>query len=145
MEEKKKPIPTQFKKGNTIGKETRFKEGHYPLNTVYKPEYVDLMYEFFTDEENRFPTLTGFAMKHNLEIRTLENWINNPDKYPQLSNLYKQCKEIQKERLLYGGLTSAFNPQIVKFVAINAHGMKDKIEQEVKADATFEVKIDVID
>lgn len=148
MEEKKKPKgneATQFKKGNTIGMETRFKVGHPPLNSLYKPEYVDLMYEYFSDPDVIFPTVEGFGAKYKIHIKTLWNWIYDTEKYPQLSNIYEHCKQIQKDKLIVGGLTSAFNSQIVKFVAINNHGMKDKIEQEVKADATFEVKINVID
>ena len=54
-------------------------------------------------------------------------------------------KTFFSKKLIVGGLTSAFNSQIVKFVAINNHGMKDKIEQEVKAEAAFEVNINVVD
>ena len=135
----------QFVEGNTIGINTRFKPGNIPIHSKYKAEYVDLMYLYFSDGSNIMPTLEGFAAKYSIAIQSLERWVNNREKYPRLSAMWAQCKAMQKEKLLLGGLTEQFNAQIVKFIAINNHGMKEKIEQEVNGNAKVEVKISVID
>lgn len=134
----------KFKKGNTIGMETRFKPGH-KFSTKYSSEYIDSMYNYFSDSNNIFPTLEGFAVSAGISIRTLERWVHGEKKYPQMAITYAQCKAIQKEKLLLGGLTRAFDAQLVKFIAVNNHGMKEKVEQEVKGDAQFKVNISFFD
>ena len=142
--EPKKEAPWKFKKGNTIGMETRFKPGH-TVSTTYKSEYIDSMYNYFNDSDNIFPTLAGFAIKEGIAIKSISRWVNNAEKYPQLARTYEQCKAIQLQKLLEGGLTRQFDAQIVKFIAVNNHNMKEKVEQEVKADASFKVDISFFD
>lgn len=135
----------QFIKGNTIGINTRFKRGNIPFNIKYKEEYADMLYEYFTDNDNIMPTLEGFAAENHIAIQSLERWVKDEKKHPRLNAVWAQCKAMQKDKLLLGGLTEKFNPQIVKFLAINNHGMKEKIEQEVKGEAEFKVNINVVD
>lgn len=134
----------RFVKGNEIGMETRFKEGN-KFRTKYKDEYVDMLYEYYSNKDNIYPTLGDFAAKNNLCIKTLERWVNNSDKYPRMARTYVMCKNIQLQKLLEGGLTRQFDAQIVKFIAVNNHNMKEKVEQEVKADASFKVDISFFD
>ena len=123
-------------------------EGFLPgnkLQSKYQASYPDQLLRYFIDETELYPTLEGFAIKHNIKIRTLERWVNSPDKYPRLASVYAQCKAIQLDRLLIGGLVKKFDPQIVKFIAINNHGMKEKTESNVKTDTELRVKIDFFD
>ena len=46
----RKPNSGQFKKGNTVGKETRFKKGHN-VPCKFKEEYCDELIKFFTTIE----------------------------------------------------------------------------------------------
>lgn len=135
----------QFVPGNTIGIDTRFKPGNIPFNSKYKEEYVDMLYNYFTDSDKIMPTLEGFAAENHIAIVSLERWVKDEKKHPRMKAVWAQCKAIQKDKLLLGGLTERFNPQIVKFLAINNHGMKEKIEQEVNGNAKVEVTISVVD
>lgn len=134
----------KFEKGNEIGKNTRFKPGH-KLSSKYKEEYADKIIEYFRDESVVFPTVEGFAELEGLAIRTVQDWHNDEEKHPHFATAYAQAMAIQRERLLVGGLTRKFDASIVKFLAVNNHGMREKVEQEVKADTTFTVNINVED
>lgn len=136
-DEEKRDEKGRFTDGNTYG----FKPGHM-LRRKYQKEYPEKMLRYFSDESEVYPTLEGFAIKENIKIRTLERWVNSPEKYPYLADIYAQCKAMQLNRILLGGLTKRFDPQIVKFIAINNHNMKEKVESAVKADAEITVKID---
>lgn len=129
----------QFQKGNEIGKETRFKSGNaYVIKSKYKDEYCDAMLAYFMNEEIVFPTFEDFASSIGVLAETLKNWC---EYHPRFRDTHARCTEIQKHRLLVGGLTERFNAQIVKFLAINNHGMKEKIEQNFKGDAVLNVNI----
>ena len=129
----------QFQKGNDIGAETRFKPGNsYVIKSKYKDEYCDAMLSYFMNEEIVFPTFEDFASSIGVLAETLKNWAK---KHARFGDTHARCTEIQKHRLLVGGLTERFNPQIVKFLAINNHGMKEKIEQDFKGDVEFKVNI----
>ena len=129
----------QFQKGNDIGAETRFKPGNsYVIKSKYKDEYCDAMLSYFMNEDIVFPTFEDFASSIGVLAETLKNWTIA---HPRFRDIHARCTEIQKHRLLIGGLTERFNPQIVKFLAINNHGMKEKIEQDFKGDVEFKVNI----
>lgn len=134
----------KFEKGNDIGKDTRFKPGH-KLSSKYKEEYATELIKYFRDEDVVFPTVEGFAESKGLAIRTVHGWREDEEKYPQFAVAYAQAMAIQREKLLVGGLTRKFDASIVKFLAVNNHGMREKVEQEVKADTTFTVNINVED
>ena len=53
----------------------------------------------------------------------------------------------QKKLLIEKGLTNVFNPQIVKFLLSNNHGMSEKTAANIdaKTDNKFEVNIKVVD
>ena len=135
---------TKFKEGNEIGKETRFKPGNR-LSTKYKDEYVDSLLMFYRDDSNVFPTIEGFAESIGLAVRTVYYWIENEAKYPRFAEAYAQARAIQKNKLIIGALTRRFDPSFARFIAINYHDLKDKIEQEIKGDAEFRVNINVVD
>ena len=123
----------------------KFQVGNIPANLKYKDEYAELMLIYFLNPENKFPTLEDFAVKNNIAIRTLKHWIEEGEKYPRLALAHAQAMAIQKQKLLVGGLTEEFNAQMAKFLLVNNHGMSEKVEQQVKADASFTVEIKVVD
>jgi len=134
----------QFGKGNESRKDTRFKPGHH-LSCKYKEEYSQALIDYFRNPEIIFPTVEGFAEANDLAIRTVHDWHEDSEKYPQFATAYAQAMAIQKDRLLVGGLTRKFDASIVRFLAMNNHGMREKVEQDVKADAAFTVNINVED
>ena len=123
----------------------KFAVGNIPKNLKYKDEYAELMLLYFLNPENKFPTLEDFAIRNNIAIRTLKHWIEEGEKYPRLALAHAQAMAIQKQRLLVGGLTEEFNAQMAKFLLINNHGMREKIDQEVKTDGSLTVNIKVVD
>lgn len=134
-------VATQFKKGNTIGAETRVKPGE-KLATVYKAEYPDLMLKYAKKEDVVLPSMEGWCMENDVAIRTAYDWL---EAHPQFANAYDQLKLVQKQRLQERGLLNRYNPQIVKFLLENNHGMREKSETEVKGDSTLTVNIREVD
>ena len=112
---------TEFKPGNEVGKETRFKEKNN-FSIKYNDEYCDLMLDYFNKSEH-YPTFELFAETIGVTEQTLQNWCNDR---PRFCTYYQRCKNIQKGRLLQGGLEYKYNSTLVKFIAINCHGMNDK-------------------
>ena len=110
-----------FKKGNEIGKETRFENGN-DLSLKYKSEYGQLMLDYFRNFEG-YPTFELFADSINTTDMTLRNWCET---YPDFAPIYAQCKEIQRGRLISGTMSNQYNANFAKFVAINCHGMSEK-------------------
>ena len=131
----------RFTPGNTIGEGTRFKPGNN-ISSKYNEKYCSDMIAYFMDEEVVFPTFEGYGIRIGVLAETLKNWTNT---HPRFRDAHALCEQIQKERLIVGGLTRSFEPSFAKFIASNNHGMREKVEQEVKADTTLEVKINVVD
>ena len=140
----REPNSGQFKKGNTIGIETRFDKGN-AITSVYDCTFPDSMLEYAKREDVVYPSLEGWCLENKVIIRTARNWILNPEEYPRFSSAYEELKEIQKLRLAERGLLNRYNPQIVKFLLENNHGMREKSETEVKGDSTLTVNIREVD
>lgn len=147
MSQEKKKNTGQFKKGNTVGKETRFKKDN-TVASKYKEEYCDKLIEFFSKPPTRveyketyfkgeltsrtpiilpaeYPTFELFAASLNVTTETLKNWC---DKYPRFKNCYARAKEIQLGKLTSMAITGLYNPVYAKFEAVNNHNQKDKQE-----------------
>lgn len=130
---------SKFKKGNTVGEETRFQNGNTKA-AKYLPEYGEQMISYFKTHEG-FPTFELFAEKIGVTNDTLLNW---RDKYPRFRNYYARCKNIQKGNLIEGAMAERYNPAFAKFIAINNHDMKDKVEADINKENGYEVNIHVI-
>jgi hypothetical protein len=141
------PGSGDFKKGNTIGYNTRFKAGN-KMSTKYMDKYADELIEYFEGKDgedyNGLPTIAGFARKKGLAIITVQTWGKDETK-PRFMLAYEQCLKIQQDLLCIGGLTGRFNEKMTEFLLKNCHGMSDKVEQEIKADSTFRVTIKEVD
>ncbi len=130
---------SKFKKGNTVGEETRFQNGNTKA-VKYCPEYGEQMISYFKTYEG-FPTFELFAENIGVTNDTLLNW---RDKYPRFRNCYARCKNIQKGNLIEGAMAEKYNPTFAKFIAINNHDMKDKVEADINKENGYEVNIHVI-
>ena len=125
----------QFQKGNEFGKERRFQSGNQ-ISSKYKEEYCEAMIEYFN--HHTFPTVELFAETLEVTPATLMHW---REKHRRFNDAFSRCLNIQKGKLLEGGVLGAFNPQIVKFMAINCHGMSEK----AVSDTTVTFKVDLSD
>ncbi len=147
-----KPNSGQFKKGNTVGKETRFKKGH-GVPCKYKEEYCQKLIDFFTGGEPqiiyeesyytdgslkgkrpvqiipaKLPTFEGFAWSIGVTIGTLENWRKE---YPHFDTAYARALEKQKEILLVNGTNKQYDGNFSKFLLTNNHGMAEQVKNDV--------------
>ena len=117
----------RFKKGNIIGAATRFADGN-KLSDKYKDEYCEKMLSYFRSDAEKYPTFELFADSIGVHADTLLNW---QDTHPRFRAVYAHCKAIQKGKLIRGGVLGIFNPAVVKFVAENCHGMREKVDNKV--------------
>lgn len=152
----RKPNFGQFKKGNTIGKETRFQKDH-DKSCKYKDEYCDKLIAFFTNIEPqviyeefyfsdgslkgkrpvqvipaKLPTFEGFAWEIGVTVGTLANWRKE---YPQFDIAYARALERQKEILLVNGTNKQYDGNFSKFLLMNNHNMAE----QTKSDVTYKV------
>lgn len=151
----------KFAEGNTIGEDTRFKKGEQngtpfkkgnTLARKYDDKYADLLLEYFRRADIAFPTLEGFVEW----VRSVEGeaisyeaalmWANTETEYAQrFKDIYTQAKAIQRDKLIFGGLTKKFDPSFARFLASSLHDLREKTEQKVDADlkgeGTFNVNI----
>lgn len=146
----------RFTKGNTIGEETRFKEGNTD-SLKYKDEFCDLLLEYFSQPStrieyqekyskgqlvakipmtlpNEYPTFEMFASKIGVTARVLRQW---KEEYPRFATAYERAKEIQLAKLTSNTLIGVYNPIYAKFEATNNHGLRDK--QEVATNVSGEL------
>ena len=139
--ETKKSDDFKFKKGNTIGKETRFKVGH-TFSNKYKTEYCEQMLKYFKDEieEGHYPTFELYAVSIGVVNDTLLNWA---DAHPQFRHAYEACKSLQKGIMISGTMEGRFNPVFAKFLAVNCHGMVEKSEQKVEGDTNATITVNI--
>lgn len=159
MSQEKKKNTGQFKKGNTVGKETRFKKDN-TVASKYKEEYCDQLIDYFNQPPTRveyketyfkgeltsrtpiilpaeYPTFELFAAKLGVTTDTLKNW---SEKYPRFGDCYARAKEIQFGKLTSMAVTGLYNPVYAKFEAVNNHKQKDK--QEIDTSVNGSVNID---
>ena len=126
----------RFAKGNTVGEETRFKNGH-TLSSTYDESYPEDLIKYFREkiEEGDVPFLEMWAVSKNLSYRTVMLWSKNEDgKHAQFAYAYEQCKCMQSYALMHGGLKGSLQARIVEFLLKNMHGMKDKVENEISGE-----------
>lgn len=129
----------------------RFVKGHEPLegagfqpgnleSSKYDAKYPEDMKMHFKQVacEGNYPTFESYADEIGVTVRTLENWCGS---YDAFKDAYDACKNLQKGSLIEGAMMGRFNPTFAKFVAVNCHGMKEKVESEVKGAGGFNISI----
>ena len=123
----------------TKGHSKRFEEGN-DAASKYKDEYCERMLEWFASEERPFPQFIFFALEIGVDNTTLINWCKE---HPRFQTYYEKCKQIQLGKLMEGAMFKQFDPSFSKFVAINCHGMKEKVEQDTVVKVKMELPSDV--
>lgn len=129
----------RFTKGNTIGKESRFIDGH-EYSCKYREEICDQMIEWFRTYD-KYPTFETFAgMVLGISDTTLFYW---KERYPQFELAYNICLAIQKGNNHEGAMSGRYNASFAKFLAVNTHGMTDKSENDSKMTVTITTNAEV--
>ncbi len=141
----------QFKKGNEVGKKTRFEKDNKAASK-YKPEYCEMLIDYFNQPSTKveyketyykgelnsrtpivmpaeYPTFELFAAKLGVSVRTLKNWCEED---PRFADCYARAKEIQYGKLTSLAVMGIYNPVYAKFEAVNNHDKQDKSEVEQK-------------
>lgn len=100
--------------------------------TKYKPEYCEGMIKYFTTS-GKFPFFSEYSRKIQVNTDTLQEW---KKVHANFSVSFKECKEIQKERLVRGALTNDLNSTFSIFTAKNILGWRDvkEIKQDIKTE-----------
>ncbi len=132
-----------FIPGNTVGKETRFQSGNI-LSKKYNDEYPEELLKYFREkvEAGEVPFLGKWADSKGIDIKTAETWAKDTEgEHARFSTVYAQCLELQKIALMSGGLSAKQHPRIVEFLLKNIHGMKEKVDAEVKGSGGLTINI----
>lgn len=147
----------QFTQGNTFGGAAKTKYGgDMPERLIqyFKVPAVEVRYTEKLDKDGNiveripyevaceYPTFEGFAASVGVCIRTLENW---RDRHKRFAEAYELCTTIQKNLLIVNSMRGRYNSTFAKFIAVNHHGMKDKIVEELDASDGLEVSIRMVD
>lgn len=119
----------------------------------YSPELVQSLLDYFTNYPkwekvkigskmqtlpNPMPTISGWF--RSIGWMTRDTFFRYIKENKDFSDAWDQCKEIQKEFLIYHGLAGRYQPQFAKFVAINFTDMRDNVVHQVDPNAnTFKL------
>lgn len=129
----------RFVKGHTMVEGAGFEPGNLEASKYQKKFCADML-RFFDDvyAEGNYPTFEMFASSIGVTARTLENWVRA---YPEFSDAYTACKNKQRGALLEGAMAGRFNATFAKFVAVNCHGMKEKVEVDDKHSGGLDISV----
>lgn len=155
---KKKYVPkgrvkrVVFDKNSCVGADIIITKRPIGRTTKYDPRYAEEMIEFFAQPPeyereivqqnfkgepivtkkiypNKLPTFVDFAMKIGVHVDTMvSEWKN---KYPEFSEAYKMCKQLQENFMISNGLHGLYPSASFIFVAKNITSLRDKIDTEV--------------
>ena len=141
------------KKKNPVGRPSK-----------YKPEYCDMMLEYFSVEPTEmrreaevkendktikvtykgggvdFPSFERFAHNIGVHFDTLHEWKKH---HPDFSDAYARCKTLQEDIWRVNALNGNYSSQFSIFLGKNIYGYKDKseVEQNVTVTAMPTIKL----
>jgi len=114
--------------------------------SLYKPEYAQMLVDYFNVEASReviledkngkpciervansLPTLAGFACKIDVDRGTLLNWSEH---HQEFFSAIKKAKEHQERILVENGLMGGYDKTFAIFTAKNLIDWRDKVETE---------------
>lgn len=109
--------------------------------TKFKPEYCEDIVTYFSKHYRNLqskaslelPFFEDYAWEVGVTHDTLLEWTKpeNREKYPNFSEAYRRCKEIQKKCLIFGGTSGFLNATFTIFTAKNITDMRDQTHQEI--------------
>lgn len=123
----------------------------------YKPEYCDMIVEWFNIEPitfevhdgvpvkipAKFPTFEKFAHSIGVTHETLRAW-SNDEKKPEFSVAYKKAWDLQEAVFTEGVMQGAWQQTFSIFLAKNKFGWKDKQETHHTHELGGEIKVSII-
>jgi hypothetical protein len=115
--------------------------------TIYSDKYPAKMLQYFIDAKESFlstmdngkvqavparlPTFEWFATRLCKPITCVKVMLDWCKVQPEFAEAYKTCKDIQKELLMHGALSGAYNASAFALIAKNISDFKDKTETEI--------------
>lgn len=107
-------------------------------NIDYRDEYAEAMCAFFAgyDPKEGVPHFGAFARSLGVSPDVLDGWCRE---HPSFADAWRVCLEIQRERLINGGLTKRFDPRFARFMLSAVHRMQEK--DDSAADEVREVVV----
>lgn len=119
--------------------------------TTYKPEFVQKALDYFNRDKyiieareqvtasgrvavvnekipNEFPSIAGLAVSLKCAKSTIYEWAKT---HSDFSDALDYGRAIQENWLMDHSLAGRWNAGMAKFLMINNHAYKDKVEQEV--------------
>ena len=97
----------------------------------YNEELQEKAEQYLKDytKDSVVPSAIGLSLYLDISDSTLYDW---KAKHEAFSRTLEKIKKIQAQELVTKGLTSEFNPTIVKLMLHN-HGYSDKMETDLKS------------
>lgn len=132
-------------------------------HSLYKPEYVQAMREFFSFDLESFetvssdfgdkrlakrpPTLTRFAAQIGVTKRTIYNWAHDRDEelnltHPEFAHAYEMAKDMIETINYEGAAMKVYDANIVSFNLKVNHGWKDETFNNVAVTKTNYEELD---
>ncbi|MBO7158147.1 MAG: hypothetical protein J6W31_06045 [Clostridia bacterium] len=88
--------------------------------------------EMEADKELKvFITLPKLSNMCGCTENTMRAW---EAKHEEFANVMAKFKQAQKDKMIYGGITGAYNPVFTKFVLSASYGMSEKAAVQVSGD-----------
>jgi hypothetical protein len=114
--------------------------------SIYRPEMIAKGYEYLKEKEEyvenyvksdnqshkmfqrvvhpNLPYAEELCERLGISVPVMHEWKNDPRK-PEFAELLWKLKELQRRRLMEGGLRGDFNPQIVKLLLGSWFGIRE--------------------
>ncbi len=91
---------------------------------AYSQCFERQMLIYFKDTQPpEFPTFSSFACHIGVTSETLQTWRRE---VPAFASIWQECREIQKSRLITGGLTKQYDPSFSKFLLSEMFGFTEE-------------------
>ncbi len=84
-----------------------------------------------------FPTFASFAQHIGVTVKTLCEW---RDTHAAFADVWEECREIQRARLIEGGLAKRYDVSFAKYILTEMFGFGEET-----GDKTFTVTVEVVD
>ncbi len=107
------------------------------MSVAYSQCFERQMLIYFKDTQAPdFPTFSSFANHIGVTVKTLEAW---RDSQPAFRDVWEECREIQRDRLIEGGLARRYDASFAKYILTEMFGFEER------GNNTFTVTVEVVD
>lgn len=116
------------------------KKGKIGKKSGYTPELQKKAEEYLRKHRGPVPTLEGLANSLDIHVDTSSDYAKRHNAY---SHIHRRIAQIQKEKLITGGLEGKLNSSIVRLLLSATHGMNENSKLEINLKAIeFSYRLD---